>query len=62
MGINVFAWPDRADIMVTDNEDILVPNIEIEPVNSRGFYRVKDNYYKRVKCLMVVVIVITIFN
>lgn len=54
-GINVFVWPERPDIMETLKEDILVENIAIEPSNSRGHFRVKDNDYKRVKCLMVVV-------
>lgn len=61
-GKNVFAWPERADIMVTEKDDILVSGIEIEPVNSRGYFRVKDNDFKRVKCLMVVVIVSNFYS
>ena len=54
-GHNVFMWPDKPDIMDTVKEDILVENISIEPVNSRGYFRVKNTDYKRVKQQMVVV-------
>ena len=54
-GKNIFCWPDKCDVLDTDREDVLVKHVSIEPVNSRGHFRLKDKDFQKVKTLMVMV-------
>jgi hypothetical protein len=54
-GTNSFAWGSKPDIMPTLNEDIILKDIEMIPVNSRGHFGLKKDDLKRVTAWMVVV-------
>ena len=56
-GPNSFAWSDRADVMITLNEDIILSDVEVLPVpgNSRGHMCLNKNDFKRMTNWMVVV-------
>jgi hypothetical protein len=55
-GSNSFTWGPRADLHVTLDEDILLRNVVLEPVNSRGHLGLKKSDLKIVLARMVVVI------
>ena len=51
--LNSWAWPEKPDILVTSEQDILLKNITIEPRNSRGCFSVKECFVKKIVSLMV---------
>ncbi len=58
-GKNCFSWAaKRPDIFLTLNEDILLENITVVPLNSRGQFGLRKNDLKKVESLMVVVYLI----
>jgi hypothetical protein len=54
-GSNIFMWGTRPDLVMTYNDDILLENIQPEPVNSRGHFRLNKKDLTYVKTWMVVV-------
>lgn len=54
-GTNVFSWPDRKDIMLTLEEDIILRSVQVVPVNSRGHFGLNKVDYQKVLTLLVVV-------
>lgn len=54
-GSNIFSWPEKKDIVVTVEEDIILKNVEVEPINSRGHFSLYKKDHKKVLSLMVVV-------
>ena len=55
-GENIFSWPDRKDIFITEKEDIILHNVKVEPLNSRGHFCLSKDDHKKVKKLMMVVV------
>ena len=45
--LNSWAWPEKADILCTPIQDILVRGISVEPRNSRGCFSVKESDVKK---------------
>ena len=45
--LNSWAWPEKPDILVTSEQDILLKNITIEPRNSRGCFSVRSVLLRR---------------
>jgi len=56
-GINVFSSPEKPDIHMTCEEDILMRSVSPELVNNRGFLLLSLKDHKKVKSLMVVVLI-----
>jgi hypothetical protein len=54
-GSNSFIWGSKPDIMLTLNEDIILEDIEMIPINNRGHFGLKKEDLKRVTTWMVVV-------
>jgi hypothetical protein len=54
-GSNAFAWGVKDDVHVTLNEDIILRNVQPEPVTSRGHLGLKKDVYKKLLAKMVVV-------
>ena len=50
-----FAWPEKPDIHITLNEDILMHNISVDVLNSRGHVALNKKDNDRAMALMVVV-------
>jgi hypothetical protein len=60
-GANSFAWGSKPDVMDTLNDDIVLDQAEIVPVNSRGHLGLKQADLKRVCSWMVVVYILLYF-
>jgi len=54
-GINAFAWPDMADIVETVEDDIIIQEVTLVPINSRGYFGLPKKEYAKVCSMMVVV-------
>ena len=54
-GKNAFMWPSKKDIVLTLEEDIILKNVTVESLNSRGHFALKKIDEKKVNTLMVVV-------
>ena len=53
---NIFSWPDRKDLYITAREDIILENVKVVPLNSRGHFCLTKDDFKRVTELMMVVV------
>ncbi|MBM3938793.1 MAG: hypothetical protein FJ333_09115 [Sphingomonadales bacterium] len=51
--LNLWAWPEKKDILITPKEDVLLRNVGIEPRNNRGCFSLKISDHKKVLSLMV---------
>ncbi len=54
-GKNMFMWGTRPDLVITYNDDILLENVQPEPANSRGHFRLNKKDLTYVQTWMVVV-------
>jgi hypothetical protein len=54
-GKNSFSWGPKKDIVVTLDEDIILEDVELEPVNSRGHFGLKKKDMQKIISWMVVV-------
>ena len=54
-GVNCFSWGDKPDLHITLEEDIILSNVNPEPVTSRGYLGLKKKDHERVLSLMVLV-------
>jgi len=54
-GTNCFAWTAKPDIMVTLNEDIILTEVNVVPLNNRGHVGLTKQDLKKVENWMVVV-------
>lgn len=54
-GVNSFSWPDKKDLVITYKDDVLLEDVLVEPVNSRGNVGLKKIDHDKILSLMVLV-------